>query len=165
MLNRWTTLETDLAGLVAAVDEALNDLTLPLSDGRVRRRPDARTLRYHQTLGLLDRPLRYEGRRAIYGYRHLVQAVAVKVLQSEGLPLAKIQTALAGRSTEALAQAITSAAGDAQAPPPPPPPALEALLRAELAPGVTVLIDPHQVPDPGALLAALSAALPPRGDA
>ena len=98
------------------------------TDGRVRAAPDTRTIRYYQSLGLVDRPLRYEGRRAVYGYRHLLQAVAVKLLQAEGLSLAQVQTALQGAPTSrletAVRQALTpetdrTASETSDAPPPP----------------------------------------------
>ncbi len=47
-------------------------------DQRVRAVPDARTVRYYQSIGLVDRPER-EGREAVYRWRHLLQVVAVKL--------------------------------------------------------------------------------------
>jgi DNA-binding transcriptional MerR regulator len=177
----WTPyqhLDTDLAGLVEAVAAVLSLLTVDVHDERVREVPNARVLRYYQSTGLLDRPVRYDGRRAMYGFRHLVQAVSVKVLQSEGMSLAQIQGALSGRSTDELARLIAQAAQQAGAVEPSPSrqagepapvlppslsPALQPVLQAELAPGVTLLLDPSQVADPQAIVAALVAALPPRG--
>ena len=72
------------------------------ADGRVAAAPDARTVRYYGTLGLVDRPGIVE-REARYGQRHLLQLVAVKRLQAEGRSLAEIQTELAGATDEALA--------------------------------------------------------------
>src|SRR5579862_7574889 len=63
---------------------------------------DPRTLRYYQSLGLLDRPLSYEGHKARYGPRHLLQLLAVKLLQRQRLPLADIQERLYGRSDTEL---------------------------------------------------------------
>jgi DNA-binding transcriptional MerR regulator len=71
-------------------------------DARVSAAPDARTVRYYTTLGLLDRP-GYEGREARYQRRHLVQLVAIKALQAQGLSLGEIQTRLYGRSEKELA--------------------------------------------------------------
>src|SRR5437016_1152361 len=45
-------------------------------DGRVARALDPRTVRYYQTLGILDRPHSYEGHKARYGPRHLLQLLA-----------------------------------------------------------------------------------------
>jgi len=171
----WTPyqhLDTDLTGLVTAVAAVLNTLAVDVSDERVRGVPNARVIRYYQSTGLLDRPLRYDGRRAMYGFRHLVQAVSVKVLQSEGMSLAQIQEALAGRSTDELARLIAQAAGEvsqaptqaAPGPTAPTLPVMQSMLHARLMPGVTITIDPSQVAEPQALLAALVAAVSPRGE-
>jgi len=172
MWTPYEQLDTPLEGLVAAVAEVLQILDVDVDDERVSGVPTARVLRYYQSTGLIDRPIRYDGRRAIYGFRHLVQAVSVKLAQSEGFSLAQIQEALAGRSTEAMAQLIAGASGAApaesaqQAPPAAAPvsmPMGRPVLQALLAPGVTVTIDPALVVEPSAVLAALAAALSPRG--
>jgi DNA-binding transcriptional MerR regulator len=61
-----------------------------------------RTLRYYATLGLLDRPSAMRGRKAFYGERHLLQLVAVKRLQAQGLPLSVVQARLHAASTPTL---------------------------------------------------------------
>lgn len=73
--------------------------------GRVRNLPDARTIRWYQTLGIVDRPVAFRGRVALYGKRHLLQLAAVKKLQAVGHPLAEIQRSLAGRTDGELARA------------------------------------------------------------
>ncbi len=95
-------LATTLAAFLARDHGAIE----PPADGRVRAAPDARTIRYYQSLGLVDRPLRYDGRQAVYGYRHLLQAAAVKLLQAQGLSLAQVQSALQGVSTAQLEDAV-----------------------------------------------------------
>lgn len=72
--------------------------------GRIREVPDVRTIRYYTTLGLLDRPLEMRGRTAYYGKRHLLQLVAVKRLQAQGLSLVEVQQKLVGASERRLAQ-------------------------------------------------------------
>jgi len=62
-------------------------------NGQVSEVPNARTIRYYATIGLIDRPQLF-GRTAMYGARHLEQIVAIKRLQLEGLPLASIQERL-----------------------------------------------------------------------
>lgn len=69
---------------------------------RTRDVPDARTIRYYTTLGLLDRPESYRGRTALYARRHLVQLVAIKRLQAKGNTLSQIQTQLLGISPAQL---------------------------------------------------------------
>src|SRR5436190_23933512 len=77
------------------------------ADARVSAAPDARTVRYYTTLGLLDRP-KIENRQARYGERHLLQLLAIKALQTRDLPLAQIQEALYGRSDDELRQIVES---------------------------------------------------------
>ncbi len=72
------------------------------ADGRARELPDARTIRYYTTLGLLDRPAELRGRTAYYGRRHLAQLVAIKRLQAEGLTLAEVQERLLGLTPRRL---------------------------------------------------------------
>lgn len=151
--------EYSLAELSAISAVLCEGLATP-ADERVRTAPDERTLRYYQTCGLVDRPLRYDGRNAVYGYRHLLQAVTVKALQGQGLSLAQVQRALLGASTNQLEAAIFGEGHDA-APGVSPlpaglPAAAPAAMRAfQLAPGVTLTIDPAQVADPEALATAL----------
>jgi DNA-binding transcriptional MerR regulator len=85
----------------------------PSADGRVSAVPDARTIRYYTTLGLLDRP-GIENRQARYGRRHVLQLLAIKALQSAAIPLAEIQARLYGRSEaelEALLGAVEKSGG------------------------------------------------------
>jgi DNA-binding transcriptional MerR regulator len=72
--------------------------------GRVRDVPDARTIRYYTTLGLLDRAAATRGRTALYGPRHLRQLVAIKRLQARGQSLAEVQRQVAGASDGVLAR-------------------------------------------------------------
>src|SRR5213082_2396347 len=70
-------------------------------DARVSAAPDARTVRYYTTLGLLDRP-RIENRQARYGKRHVLQLISIKALQATDMPLAEIQERLYARSDAEL---------------------------------------------------------------
>ncbi len=79
----------------------------PVYDSRVSPVPDARTIRYYTTLGLLDRPW-MEGRQARYGKRHLLQVVSIKALQGRGLPLSEVQARLYGMSNEHLEGLLTT---------------------------------------------------------
>jgi DNA-binding transcriptional MerR regulator len=71
--------------------------------GRVRELPNARTIRWYTTIGLVDRPLATRGRVALYGHRHALQLAAIKRLQAEGLTLAEVQERLLGASEDRLA--------------------------------------------------------------
>ncbi|MCB9759085.1 MAG: MerR family transcriptional regulator [Alphaproteobacteria bacterium] len=170
--------EYSLSELVEVTAALLRRADVGAEDERVRDVPDARTLRYYQTLGVLDRPLRYDGRRAVYGHRHLLQAVCTKLLQARGLSLAQVQAALRGASNTQLQAALDDALGSAapsperapeqapeQAPLPAPSPlpSPRPLRSAELAPGVWVTLDPSLVADPDDLLRRLRAAARPGG--
>jgi DNA-binding transcriptional MerR regulator len=107
---RWT-----LDELAERVDAALAvDYAGPPS-GRVRAVPDRRAIRWYTTIGLIDRPVAHRGRTALYGPRHLLQLVAVKRLQAEGLPLVAIQQELAGATDSQLARVAHRPSG-AEAP-------------------------------------------------
>jgi DNA-binding transcriptional MerR regulator len=84
------------------VGEALGDFAQ--DSGRVRDVPDVRTIRYYTTLGLLDRPAEMQGRTAFYGRRHVLQLVAIKRLQGQGLSLVEVQQTLAGAGDKRLTQ-------------------------------------------------------------
>jgi DNA-binding transcriptional MerR regulator len=92
--------------------------------GRVRDLPDQRAIRWYTTIGLVDRPAATRGRTAMYGPRHLLQLVAIKRLQAQGLSLVAIQAELAGATDTQLARvaqvpqaAAGAGAGAAEAPP------------------------------------------------
>ena len=125
-------------------------------DERVRAEVDERTVRYYQSTGLVDRPGRYEGRTAIYGYRHLLQVLATKALQGAGYSLAQVQSSLAGVVTPDLEAAGARALGEEVGPVVPPEPAPRALVQFEVAPGLWLTVDPAIHPDPTALVVALS---------
>jgi DNA-binding transcriptional MerR regulator len=97
--------------LAAQVAAELAQLAMEQSNGQVSAVPDARTLRYYATLGLLDRPVEVRGRRALYGERHVLQAVAVKALQAQGLALNEIQQRLTGRTDDQLRAAVARPGG------------------------------------------------------
>jgi DNA-binding transcriptional MerR regulator len=64
--------------------------------------PDARTVRYYISLGLVDQPCGRRGTFALYGYRHLLQILCVKKLQADYLPIRKIQELLRDLANDAL---------------------------------------------------------------
>jgi DNA-binding transcriptional MerR regulator len=139
------------------------------ADARVREVPDGRTVRYYQSSGLLDRPVGYDGRRAIYGRRHLLQMVCIKLLQARGLSLAQVQQALAGAPTAQLEAAAREAlasppstsmvARPPSRPLPGPASSGPAWVARELEPGLLVSVDPRRHPDPEAVMRRLAAAL------
>jgi hypothetical protein len=93
----WT-----LDELVRLAADALAAQELRVPNGRVTPLPDRRVVRWYSTIGLVDRPLAYRGRTALYGPRHLLQVVAVKRRQAEGRSLAEIQAELTGATDGTL---------------------------------------------------------------
>jgi DNA-binding transcriptional MerR regulator len=93
----WT-----LAELAELAARALDEGGVRVASGRVTEIPDPRVIRWYTTIGLLDRPTIGAGRVARYGVRHLLQLVAVKRLQAQGLSLAQIQHRLAGATDDQL---------------------------------------------------------------
>jgi DNA-binding transcriptional MerR regulator len=61
-----------------------------------------RSLRYYRTLGLLDPP--QSGGGSGYGEIHLLQLLAIRLLQARGLPLRRIRELLHGRTPSELAR-------------------------------------------------------------
>lgn len=98
--------EYTLDELVREVQALLGGLAI--HDGRVQPTPDARTLRWYRTVGLLDPPVP-RGRRVVWTRRHVLQAAAVKRLQAEGWPLAIIRRTLGGESDAALEARVARA--------------------------------------------------------
>lgn len=144
-----------LSGEVAAKLAGLG-LLGAAPDARVSAAPDARTVRYYTTLGLLDRPA-IENRQARYGERHLLQLLAIKVLQSLDLPLAQIQELMYGRSDAELRQLI-----DSLPPPRQTAPELPALTLREvvLEPGLRLVAEDGWAPrDEAALEQRIRAAV------
>jgi DNA-binding transcriptional MerR regulator len=54
-----------------------------------------RTVRFYIGRGLIDRPIRREGRKSIFSYKHVLQLLTVKFLQSNYIPLKKIAHVMA----------------------------------------------------------------------
>lgn len=102
MTELWTLDElTEMVGTALATDHP------GPPNGRVRAFPDQRAIRWYTTIGLVDRPAELRGRSAFYGRRHLLQLVAIKRRQADGLPLARIQAELSGATDDQL-QAIAA---------------------------------------------------------
>lgn len=109
-----------MAELARLAARALDEGGVRVASGRVTEVPDARLIRWYTTIGLLDRPTIGPGRVARYGPRHLLQVVAVKRLQAQGLPLAQIQQRLAG-ATETQLHAVAALPEGLAAPSAAPP--------------------------------------------
>jgi DNA-binding transcriptional MerR regulator len=69
--------------------------------------PDRRTIRYYVQKGLIDRPVRV-GRNAVFSYRHLLQVLVVKRLQSDYIPLRRIEEITRTSSEQQLERLLIS---------------------------------------------------------
>lgn len=85
----------ELVGLIARWTPAV---AARQSRHKVTEIPTERTIRYYVSAGLIDRPLRFEGTRALYGFRHFLQALSIKALQARYFPLRKVRSVIAGRT-------------------------------------------------------------------
>ncbi|HEX3251211.1 MAG TPA: MerR family transcriptional regulator [Pyrinomonadaceae bacterium] len=70
--------------------------------GTVTSVPDERTIRYYMAEGLIQTPEERQGTASVFGYRNLLQLLAVKKLQSEHLPIRKIRELVAGKNEQEL---------------------------------------------------------------
>jgi DNA-binding transcriptional MerR regulator len=181
--------EMTLEELVRRARGLIERAMLSLDDERVTATPDARTIRYYQTIGVVNKPRRYEGRQAVYGYEHLLQVVATKLLQAKGYSLAQIQQTIPGASVDELESALSDEIvspmqeirkqaletrrsnldesrlplrsrilpfskvdsdndeGETEA---------RQLIAVELGRGISLTIDPKEVPDPDAIIARIT---------
>ena len=173
----------DLAALAGGVLEASG--VIPLS-AAAKTRPTERTIRFYVARGLVSRP-DGRGTAAMYGYKHFLQVLAIKLRQMEGATLEVLTREFAEQAGDQLERRVASVLGP-QLPPPevvaqglsapsrgrsaralpapgPRSPASPGLLRRlTVAPGVEILIDASHpaVDGPGgeaALITALRAAL------
>jgi DNA-binding transcriptional MerR regulator len=88
--------------LVQIANHLINLVVPSQPSDRVAENLNERTLRYYITEGLIDRPVGKEGTAALYGYRHLLQALIVKALQGAYLPIKRIREILAGKNDREL---------------------------------------------------------------
>lgn len=105
-------------------------------DSRASRNLTPRTLRHYQTLGCIDMPAR-RGRRAVYRFRHYVQALLLRKLVWERMPSERIAALMAGRATEELKRLLFEGIEViARGTPAEPPSGGEMWFRIRIAPGV-----------------------------
>ena len=97
----------DLTAIAAGILDASG--IVPVS-AVARSRPTERTIRFYVARGLVSPP---EGRgtAATYGYRHLLQVLAVKLRQMEGATLDTIIRELAGLTGDAIERRAAAALG------------------------------------------------------
>ncbi|MDT4954218.1 MAG: hypothetical protein QOJ02_2356 [Acidobacteriota bacterium] len=101
-------------GVAELADEAakiLSDSGLAQERGTVSELPDGRTIRYYLTESLIPPAEEKQGTASVFGYRHLLQLLVVKKLQSEHLPIRKIRDLVNGRSERELERLLGSEGG------------------------------------------------------
>ena len=101
-LDQVETMHVDFSmeDLVEWVNSAVRRFYPQANEGGDKRVSDSftvRTLRYYQTLGCLDKPDK-DGRRAIYGFRHYLQALVIRKLLYLRYAPEDIHDALKGKS-------------------------------------------------------------------
>jgi DNA-binding transcriptional MerR regulator len=67
--------------------------------GRVSRIFTERAYRHYQTLGYVDAPEKH-GRNASYGYRHFLQALLIRRLLTDGVPVRRMPELVSGNNDE-----------------------------------------------------------------
>jgi len=77
---------------LAILKEQLQQVAPTQTKYRVTQVPSERTIRFYTANKLVDKPGIRGGAQALYGYRHLLQVLAIKYLQSQYLPLVKIRS-------------------------------------------------------------------------
>ncbi|HEU4570715.1 MAG TPA: MerR family transcriptional regulator [Gemmatimonadales bacterium] len=103
----------DLAALAGGVLEASG--VIPLS-AAARVRPTERTIRFYVTRGLVSPP-DGRGTAAVYGYKHFLQVLAIKLRQMEGATLEVLVREFAEQPGDQLERRVASVLGPALPPP------------------------------------------------
>lgn len=105
-------------GLAAHAAALVDSAGVKPTNASARAMPSARAVRFYVANGLLDRP-EGAGTAATYGYRHLLQLLAIKIRQREGQTL------------DAIKAEMREVTGDA----------LERRVATSLAPALTLQVD------------------------
>lgn len=100
----------NLRGLTAIAGAILDAAAVTPLNAAARAVPSERTIRFYVTRGIVTPP---EGRgtAAVYGYRHLLQVLGVKLRQMEGGTLTSIARDLADTPGDVLERRIASVLG------------------------------------------------------
>jgi len=94
------TSEFSLEELAAEVQTWAGKHRICPANGQAADEITARTIRYYRTLGLLDPPIGNYAKT--FSEKHKLQLIAIRLYQSQGLPLRKIRDELYGKSLEDL---------------------------------------------------------------
>ncbi|MDB6067209.1 MAG: hypothetical protein JWR26_3417 [Pedosphaera sp.] len=96
----FMTSEYSLEELAAEVQAWVEQHQIHPANGQSAEELTERTIRYYRTLGLLDPPLGSYAKT--FSEKHRLQLIAIRLYQSQGLPLRKIRDELYGKSLEDL---------------------------------------------------------------
>ena len=92
--------------LVSTTADLIRQTALTQARYKVTQTPDIRTVRYYSATGLLPKPLGSRGSAALFGYRHLLTLLAIKILQARFLPLQQVREVLAPLDEKGLEKLI-----------------------------------------------------------
>jgi len=82
-------------------------------DSRVTTEFNPRSVRHYQAKGIIDSPSK-EGKEARYGYRHILQAVLVRIMLADGFRAPGIAKILADRTLEEYEEMLSMPPGAAR---------------------------------------------------
>src|SRR3982750_4553585 len=94
-------------GLAAHVTALVDAAGMRPTNASARAAPSARSVRFYVANGLLDRP-EGTGTSATYNYRHLLQLLAIKIRQREGVTLDVIKREMREVSGDALERRVAA---------------------------------------------------------
>jgi len=94
------------AELAEAASRLIVELVPMQEKGSVAEVPDERIVRYYLSEGLLSPASERRGSASLYGYRQLLQLLAVKRLQADYLPIRKIRELIENRTEGELEQML-----------------------------------------------------------
>jgi DNA-binding transcriptional MerR regulator len=95
----WSVSAQELVDWVNHIAVRFLPANTPDKSGRVSENLSLRAMRYYQTLGCIDAPVR-EGREAHYGFRHYLQALLVRKMLWQRVPASTMAELLPGRTTD-----------------------------------------------------------------
>ncbi|MCE2902510.1 MAG: MerR family transcriptional regulator [Gemmatimonas sp.] len=94
-------------GLAAHAAALVDSAGVKPTNASARAVPSARAVRFYVANGLLDRP-EGAGTAATYGYRHLLQLLAIKIRQREGQTLDAIKAEMREVTGDALERRVAA---------------------------------------------------------